>query len=159
MLDNILGLVKDQVLPAITNNTEIPADKKDAVVETTTSSILDGLKDQLIPDNLTEVMGLFGGNSPASNFGSNAMVQGVQSTVVSALTSKVGINSGIANTIASTVVPAVINMFSKKVADDSDPGFNVQALIESFAGGSNAGAAGKAGGILGALGGLFGGKK
>jgi len=158
MLDNVLELVKEQVLPAIVGNNQIPEEKKDAAVETTTSSILDGLKDQIVPDNLTEVMNLFGGNNPISNFGNTAMVQGVQSTVASALTSKVGLNSTLATTIAATVVPAVIGLFSKKVADKNEPGFNVQSLIEALTkgkGGDNKGG----GGLLDMIGGLFGGNK
>ncbi|MDL2215356.1 hypothetical protein LJC00_04125 [Dysgonomonas sp. OttesenSCG-928-M03] len=158
MLDNILELVKDQVLPAITGNNEIPADKKDAAVETTTSSILEGLKDQLIPDNLTEVMNMFSGNSPVSNFGNSVMVQGVQSTVSSALTNKVGLNSALATTIASTVVPAVISLFTKKVGDKDEPGFNVESLIAAITGNKGGGSQ-SGGGILDMLGGLFGGNK
>lgn len=154
MLDNILGLVKDQVLPVINGNADIPEDKKEAVVETTTSTIFDSLKDQLIPDNLTEVMNLFGGgNSGASSFGSNVMVQGIQSAVSSALTQKIGLNSGIANTIATTVVPLVMNLFSDKVNDSNEPGFNVQSLIEAISGGSGNN---KGGGLMGMLGSLFG---
>ncbi len=158
MLDNILELVKDQVLPAIAGNNEIPAEKKDAAVETTTSSILEGLKDQLIPDNLTEVMNMFGGNSPVSNFGNSAMIQGVQSTVSSALTNKVGLNSTLATTIAATVVPAVISLFTKKVGDDNEPGFNIESLIAAITGGKG-GNSQSGGGILDMLGGLFGGNK
>lgn len=150
MVEGIISLIKDQVLPVITGNADIPDDKKDAVVETTTSSIFDSLKDQLIPDNLTEVMNLFGGGSSS---GTSGLVGGIQSTVVSALVQKVGLSSGIANTIASAVVPTVINLFSNKVNDDNEPGFNVESLIGMFTGGSSNK---KSGGLLGMLGGLFG---
>jgi hypothetical protein len=158
MLDNILDLVKGQVLPAITGNANIPENQKNAVVETTASSLLEGLKDQLIPDNLNEVVNMFSGNSPLSHFGNAAMVQGIQSTVTSALTSKLGLNSGIASTIAGVVVPAVMKMFTNKVADENEPGFNVQSLIEALTGGKSNGKS-SGGGLLDMIGGLFGGKK
>ncbi|MEN9918559.1 MAG: hypothetical protein RL662_995 [Bacteroidota bacterium] len=154
MIEQLLELVKDQVVPAITGNASIPDDKKEAAVETTTSTIFDSLKDQLIPDNLTEVMNMFSGNSAAASFGGNAMVQTVQTAVVSALTSKVGLDAGLANTIATTAVPMVMNMFTNKIKDDNEPGFNIQSLIETFT--SAKGGAG--GGLLGMLGGLFGSK-
>jgi len=153
MLENILELVKDQVLPAI-NKADIPEEKKQQAVDTTASTILDGLKDQLIPDNLSELMNLFGKGSGSSSFGSNVMVQTIQSSVVSALTQKVGLNSGIANTIAGVVVPAVVNMLSSKVEDSNEPGFNLESLVKSLTG-SDSGNDGK-GGLAGMLGSLFG---
>lgn len=154
MLDNILKIVTEQVVPAITNNADIPDNQKENAVQATTSGILEGLKDHFIPDNLSDVANLFGGGA-ASSFGGSSMIQGIQSTVASALTQKVGLNGAVATTIASTVVPAVIGMFSNKVNDQNDSGFNVESLIKAFTGGGgNQGG----GGILGMLGGLLGGK-
>lgn len=143
MLDSIINLVKNQALGAITNNAAVPADKKDAAVETTTSTIVDGLKSQLTPSNLSNLTGLFGGNS-----GSSAITDSIQGSVVSALSEKVGLNKDIANSIASTVIPAVIGLISKKNNDANDS-FSLESLVESVTGK-------KEGGILGALGGLFG---
>lgn len=159
MLDNILNLVKDQVLPVVQNNNEIPEDKKNDVIETTASSFMDGLKDQLIPSGgITDMIGgLLGGgksndSNPLSNFGNSVMVSGIQSTVASALSSKVGLNSSLSKTIASAVVPMVFNMMKSK-SNDSNSGFDLTSLIGMLAGGSND----KKGdsGLLGKLGGLF----
>lgn len=154
MLENILSLVKDQVMPAI-NKADIPQEKQQQAVDTTASTILDGLKDQLVPSNLSEVMNLFGkgSSSSSSSFGNNVMVQTIQSSVVSALTQKVGLSSGIANTIASVAVPAVMSLLSKKVQDSNEPGFNIESLVKSLGGSDNK----DKGGLAGMLGGLFGG--
>lgn len=157
MIDNILDLVKDQVVKSISGEVEIPAEKRDQAVETTATSILDGFKSQITPGNMGEIMNLFGGGgSSASSLGNSMIAKGVESSVVSALTSKVGLNKGIATTIAGLVVPAVMSMFSKKVNDDNEPGFDVGSLIEAFTGGKGGGVASKAGGLLSMLGGLFG---
>lgn len=148
MLDNIINLVKDQVLSSISGNTDIPADKKDAAVNTTTSSIVDGLKEHFTPDNLSAITSLFGGTSTDSQ----NIISSLQSSVVSALTSKVGLGKDVANSIASTVVPAVVGLFSKKANDPNDSGFSIESLVQAFGGG-------KSGGIFDALGSLFGGKK
>lgn len=155
MLENILELVKGPVMEAVTGNNQIPADKKEAAVETTTSTIIDKLKDELIPDNLSDVVNMFSGNSKNS-FGSNVMTQSIQTAVASALTGKVGLSSSLANTIAGAAVPVVMKLFSDKVNDDNEPGFNVESLIKAFTGNkdSNTG-----GGLMGMLGGLFGGNK
>lgn len=149
MLDNIINLVKEQALGAITGNAGIPADKKDAAVEATTSSIVDGLKEHFTPDNLSAITNLFsGGASDAQGISSS-----LQGSVVSALSEKVGLSKDIANNIASAVIPAVIGLFSKKTNDPNDSGFSIESLMKAFGGG------GKSGGIFDALGSLFGGKK
>lgn len=145
MLDSIINLVKKEALGAITNNADVPADKKDAAVETTTSTIVDSLKDQLSSGNISNIVELFSGDSGSSSSFTNS----IQSSVISALTEKVGLNKGIANTIASTVIPAVMGMISKK-NNDSNDSFSIESLVKSVSGGNNGG------GILGSLGKLFG---
>ena len=148
MLDGILDLIKDQALGAVTNNTDIPDDKKEAAVETTTSTIMDGLKNNLSFDNLSSLTGLLGGENSATS--DNTMVNSLQTSVVSALSEKVGLSKEVAGSIASTVVPALLQLLSKKSGDTNDS-FSFESLLESFTGGS-----GKKGGILGVLGKLFG---
>ncbi|SBW05713.1 DUF937 domain-containing protein [uncultured Dysgonomonas sp.] len=144
MLDGIIDLVKDQALGAITNNAGVPADKKEAAVETTTSAVVNGLKDQLTPDNLSNILGMFSGGSTSSS----NLTSGLQSSVVSALSDKVGLSPAVANSIASTVIPAIMGLISKK-HNDSNDSFSLESLVESVTGKQG-------GGILGALGGLFG---
>lgn len=155
MIENILNLVRNEVIPAV-DKADIPQEKKQQVVDTTTSTILGGLKDQLIPGNVSEVMSLFGKGSSASSassFGSNIMTKTIQSSVASALTQKVGLSSGIAASVAAAVVPAVMSLLNNKVQDDKEPGFNIESLMKSL-GGSKAGD-NDTGGLAGMLGGLF----
>lgn len=146
MLDGILDLIKGQASSVITNNADIPEEKKDAAVETTTSTIVNELKNHFTPDNLSSISNLFGSN--AGGGGGSSMVSSIQNSVVSALVSKVGLNKIVATTIASTVVSAIMNFMSKKSNDPNDS-FNVKSLVESFATSDK-------GGLLGKLGGLFG---
>lgn len=147
MLDNIIGLVKDQVLNSVTGgNIDIPADKKDQIVDTTASSFMDGLKSNISMDNLSSLTSLFGSKDSTST---NSITSGIQSTVVASLCEKVGLSKELANTIASTAIPAIMGMFQSKANDPNDSSFSIESLIKSFSGG-------KGGGILGALTGLFG---
>ncbi|NDV79455.1 DUF937 domain-containing protein [Dysgonomonas sp. 511] len=147
MLDKILDLVKDQAAEAITNNSKVPAEKRQAAVETTTSTIVDSLKDQITPGNISNVLAMFGGNASSSN----ALSGTIQNSVVSALTGKVGLNKAVATTIATTVVPALFSLITKK-NDDPKDSFDLGSILGSLTGGDNGG------GILGTLGKLFGGK-
>lgn len=148
MLDGILDLIKDQALGAVTQ-AGVPADKQEAAVETTASSIVDGLKDQLSLDNISSIMSLFGGSSSSSSAvaASNPVVSSIQGTVVSSLSEKVGLSPAVANTIASTVVPALIGLLSKKSNDPGDS-FDFGSLLQSFTGGGDS-TGGFLGGILG----------
>jgi hypothetical protein len=146
MLDGILDLIKDQVIGAV-KKAGVPANKQQAAVETTTSTIMDGLKDHLSPDNISSIVSLFGGGSSAKA-ASNPMVASIQSSVVSALSEKVGLKPAIANTIASTVVPALMGLLSKKSNDPNDS-FDLGSLLKSFTGNSGGGVSGVLGDILG----------
>lgn len=143
MLDSIIDLVKSEALNVITKNDSVPADKKEAAVEATTSSIVNGLKDQLTPDNLSNIVNLVNGNS-ASN---NALSSSIQDSVVSVLSQKVGLSSGVAKSIASAVIPAILGLIAKKSNDPNDS-FSLESLAKSLTKDK--------GGILGAIGGLFG---
>jgi len=149
MLDKILDLVKNQAASAITQNPEVPAEKRQAAVETTTSTILDELKGQLTGGNLSNVLSMFGGSAGSTNNLSSS----IQNSVISALAEKVGLNKGVATTIAATVVPALIGLISKKHNDPNDS-FDIGSLVSSFTKGD-----GKSGGLMDMIGGLFGGKK
>jgi len=152
MLDKILDLVKDQAANVITNNSQVPEEKKNAAVETTTNAIADGLKDQLTSGNISNIMSLFGGGADSGN----ALSGSLQNSVVSALADKVGLNRGVATTIAATVVPALISLVAKK-HNDSNDSFDLGSILGSFTGGSDGKKSG--GGLMDMLGGLFGGGK
>lgn len=146
MLEGILDLVKEQVVPAIANNENIPADKRSAVVETTTTTVVEGLKEYFTPDNISSITSLFSGEAGGSN-----IVSGLQNSVVNALSEKLGLNKDIANSIALAVIPAIMSLFSQKANDPNDESFTIESLIGALGGKSG-------GGLLGMLGGLFGNK-
>lgn len=137
MFDKIMGLVKDQVTNSIGSIPGIPADKKAQTIETTASSLMDGLKQHAVGGGLQSLLG--GGGAPS----------GLSSGVVSALTQKVGLSPAIAQSVVAAVIPAVMSLFKKKIADPKEPGFNLESLVGGLTGGSG-------GGLMGAIGGLFG---
>ncbi|MDR1706429.1 MAG: DUF937 domain-containing protein [Prevotella sp.] len=147
MLDGILDLIKDQALGAITNNADVPDDKKSAAVETTTNAIVDGFKNNLSLDNVSSLLGLSGDDSALTN---NQTVNSIQTSVISSLSEKVGLSKEVAGSIAAAVVPALLQLLSKKSGDTNDS-FSFDSLLQSFTGSSQ-----KGGGILSTLGKLFG---
>lgn len=147
MLENIINLVKDQTLEVISNNNvQIPADKHGEVIDTTASAIMDGFMNNINAGDLSSLLGLFGGGS--SSGGSNPLMNGIQSTVVSALSEKVGLDRNVANSIATLVIPTVMGLLSQK-NDDPNDSFNLESMVGALTGGKGAG------GLLGTLGKLF----
>ncbi len=149
MFEKIMGMVKEQVMHSIDNVPGIPEEKKEQTIETTASSLVDGLKNHAAGGGLSGITSLLGIGKSASTSASGASTGGLESGVVSALTSKVGISPAVAKSVVAAVIPAVMSLFKKKIDDPDEPGFNLESLIGGLTGG-------KSGGILSALGGLFG---
>ena len=148
MLDNVLNLIKSTVSEVVSNNQAVPDDKKDQIVQTTTHALSEGLQQHLSLDNLSNLKDLF--SEGPSGAGGNAMVQSLESTVTNALTQKVGLSQSMSNNISTTIVQAVVNVFTSKINDPNEKGFNLESLIGLFTGGD-----GNNGGILGKIGKLF----
>ena len=133
MLDEVVNLVKKEVSDLIINNPEVPEEKKEDAVKTTTSTLLNGLKDNITSGNMSEVMNLFG-SSNVENSSNNNVANNIQTSVVSSLIQKVGLSPAIANGIATAIIPTVMGLLSNKINDNSQPGFNLNSIINAFSG-------------------------
>ncbi len=156
-MDNIISMVKDKVASVIGSDTDIPQDKKEETVKTATTSIIDGLKSSIKPDNISSFTSLLGmGGSGTQDTGQvkdNEITRGVESNVVSSLTSKVGLNQGSATMIAALLVPAVIALFAHKAKNSNGSGFDVGSLVKAFTGNGNSSSGGN---IMEKVGSFFG---
>ncbi|MFT3994626.1 MAG: hypothetical protein QM660_09990 [Dysgonomonas sp.] len=139
MLNNILSIVKEVAQNAVANNTDIPGDKKNEVVETTAGAITTGLT-----SNLSNLSDLF------SSSGGGNIVDTIQKTVVTTLSEKLGLDASIANGIATSVVPAVVSALSGKINDSKEEGFNLESIVGALSGSKD-----KEGGILSSLVSMF----
>lgn len=160
MMEEIMNLIKGQVEKTVASDMEIPKEKKKVTVETTTNSLIDGLKQYATPDNMSALTSLFGGGK-LEDTDAVSMSKGLESNMVSALTSKAGLSTDSAQKLAMIVIPAVISLFGKKISDKNAPGFNIGSLIDTFTGtgkGKNKNS-NPLGNLMGMLGGLFGGNK
>lgn len=147
-----MGLIKSQAMDTVNTIPGVPEDKKQQTVETTANSLLDGLKQYAATDNLSQLSSLFGqGNQEAAAGTAGNLTGGLESRIVSSLTSQVGLDSSVATRIASSVIPAVIGLFKKNV-QGSDTGSGLTSLLSSLTGKS----AGSSGGVMDMLGGMFG---
>ncbi|MCD7978733.1 MAG: hypothetical protein LUG51_16935 [Tannerellaceae bacterium] len=146
MLENVLNLIKSHAMDAINNNPEIPEDKKQQTVETTTQAVTDGLKQNLSMSNLGNLKNMLSGGTATAT--SNPIVDSIKNTVVNALVQKVGLSQGIASTLSSTVVSSIFNAFASKAGQaNGGQGLDLGSIMSQF--GSNGDSKE---GILGTLG-------
>lgn len=157
MLDDVLKLVQGPVADAIKKSKEVPADKKDLAISSTTNAIAETLQKQITPDNISQLTSLFTGGSKAAS-SSNFLVNSITSTIVNVLSQKIGISKTAATAIASAIIPTLINTLTSKVSGGSKSGgIDLGGLIGMFTGGSSSSSSkgSAAGDILGTLGKLF----
>ena len=171
MFDNLLELVKGNAGDAIVNNSAVPNEQNDAVINHASGSIMDSLKSQLAGGNLADILSTLGGKSGMAN---NPVVSNMISSVTSSLMVKFGLSNEAASSVSSGLVPNVMTQLVSKTNDPTDSSFDLDGILNSLTGGKTQGMdltsmlsgggnikdlAGKfsgTGGIGGMLGNLFG---
>lgn len=129
MLNNLLALIKETTAGMVSENKEIPKDKKEQVIETTTQAFTDGLKQNISLDNLSNLTGLFKkGVDPVSN----PLTANIQNSVAEALVNRANLSQGVAGTLASSVVPLIISVVSNRLNDPNGKGFELKSLLNDI---------------------------
>lgn len=129
MLENLNQLVRENVQDTVVNNSEVPNEQNEEVIQAASGSIFDSLKDQLASGNV-------GGLAEIFNSG-NAEGSAVTQQAAGNFTDKLaglGINAETAKKLAATVI---IGKLTQKTADPNDSSFNIKDVLGSLAGGSD----------------------
>lgn len=132
MLENLNELVRENVQDSVVNNSEIPNEQNEQVIQAASGSIFDTLKDQISSGNV-------GGLAEIFNSG-NAEGSAVTQQAAGSFTDKLaglGINAETAKKLAATVIPVIIGKLTQKTADPNDSSFNIKDVLGSLAGGSD----------------------
>lgn len=149
MSKEILDLITQSVLGVISGNDSIPEDKKAEAASVTSNAFLEGLKNNVSLDNISNITSLFSGEGDTSGGG---ILDSIKSYIGSALTDKLGLSSEVSTSIASTVLPIITKLFSGGDGG-SGGGIDIGSLLGAFTGGEDSQASG---GILGSIKKLFG---
>lgn len=132
MLENLNELVRENVQETVVNNSDVPNEHNEAVIQAASGSIFDTLKDQLSSGNIGSVADIFnGGNAEGS-----AVAQQASGSFIDKL-SGLGINAETAKGIAASVIPVIIGKLTQKTADPNDSSFNIKDVLGSLAGGAD----------------------
>lgn len=128
MLENLENLVRENAQGAIVNNSAIPNEKNEAVIQAASSSIVDVLKQKVASGDISGLISSFkqeGANSGTANEVSNAFTGKLQD---------LGINMDTAKSLASSFIPAILAQFTKKTNDPNDKSFDFQDIVSSISG-------------------------
>jgi Bacterial protein of unknown function (DUF937) len=153
MLEQLMGLIKDNSQEAIVNNPAIPNEHNESAMQTILASVVGGLANQGQAGNSSGIWGLLSGKS--GNLGSNPIVSGIATQAIGGLMEKFGINKTAAGGIVSAILPSVIGQLVSKTNDPNDGSFDLSSLMGAVMGGGQQQGAG--GGVMDMIGGLMGG--
>ncbi len=144
MLENLFNLVQEQSAEAVINNPAVPNDQNSAVIASATHSVADGLQSALAGGGLQNVLSLFGGNSNAggSSLLNNPIVSSIIGNFTQKLVSNHGVDSNQASGIAGSLIPGVLSNLIGRTNNPNDSSFDINSIIGSLTGGSQAQAGG-----------------
>lgn len=145
MLDQILGMVKDQIGGQITEKFNLNDNQAGEAVEIGGSSIKDVLMKQISSGNPDSIRGLLKGNDTA---GLSGIIGG---DFAGKLVSKLGVSGGVADSIKDFILPQLIKAVSSKLGGN----FDVSSITSLLGGGMTSGIMDAAKDKLGGLGKLF----
>ncbi|WP_316804642.1 DUF937 domain-containing protein [Pedobacter nototheniae] len=132
MLENLNELVRENAQDAVVNNSAIPNEHNEAVIQAASSSIFDTLKDKLTSGDIGSLTDIF----KSENAEGSAVATQASGTFVDKL-SALGISGDTAKSIAASIIPVIISKFTQKTNDPNDSSFNIQDVIGKLAGGAD----------------------
>lgn len=145
MFDQLTDLVKQFGTDAVVNNTQIPNEQNEAVINEASSSIFSGLKNMAANGNISDLAGLFQGNNATDT--SNPAVKNLTGELTQNLENKFGLSADTSASVAGGLIPKVLGSLVGKAKDPNDSSFQISDIISAISGGdSNAG-----GGIMDAI--------
>lgn len=127
---NFKNFVKECLSSPVFENTNIPEDKKNQVIEVSTNCIISLLKKNFVLDNFSMMKDLLSmGYIPMDN----AIVHDLKKTVELSLSKTVELKNEISNKIAPLLVSNLLVILSKKVCDPKDTDYELSALMGEMA--------------------------
>lgn len=151
MLDSILNSAKGELLNQLGSKFNLNPDQAGKTVDVAKKSVTDGLLKEVTSGNVSGLVNLFNGKSPAAG---NPIVNGIAQQMVTSLVQKVGLNQQMAGTVSNFIVPFIVSKIS---GSKQSGGFGADDITSMLGGGVGDKVKSALGGdVGGALGKLFG---
>jgi len=148
MFDNLLQLVKEHSGNLLGNDSSIPEEHKEGIMQTATAGIMDHLKGLMSGGGIDKLKEMFTGGDIANH----PEVSNMTENVASDIAGKYGISQEQAKDVVSKVVPNVMTNLAAKTNDPNDHSFNLQEMLGSLTSHASEGL----GGIMNKVGAMFG---
>jgi uncharacterized protein YidB (DUF937 family) len=132
MLDQLINLVKEHAGSAIIDNTDVPNEKNDAVINTTATGIMDHFKNLAGSGGLNNITSLL---QQGSN-GNGSEVANMSNNIAGNIAKQFGLDPSKAQGIVQQLIPSVINSLSNKTNDPNDNSFTMDGILGSLTGGA-----------------------
>lgn len=133
MLDQLSQLVQQYGQQSVVENSAVPNEQNQAVMNEAQSSIFGGLQDILANGGLQQVIGMFqGSNAQNAN---NPVVNQISGNFVDNIMQKFGIDNQTARSIAASLIPAVLGSLFNKAKDPNDSSIQAGDIFGSLTGG------------------------
>jgi uncharacterized protein YidB (DUF937 family) len=132
MIDQLKKLVENYAGDAVIRNSDVPDEKNAEAIDAISSGIEEGLHNEVRQGNYQGFFSMFeqGGKSLSGN----PAVSGIMNSVVSNLSSRLGLSPQVAQSIATNLIPMVMNGLVNKTNDPSDNDFDLKDMLRSFSG-------------------------
>ena len=141
MFEQLTQLVQQYGGNAVVNNSAVPNEQNEAVINETSTSIFEGLKKIATEGGGEQLAGLFSGKSSIDS--SNPVVQQITQQLSGSLGQKFGLSSDASSGVAASMIPQILSSLVNKAKDPNDNSFQISDIIGSLTGNS-----GQASGIM-----------
>ncbi|SHG95708.1 hypothetical protein [Flavobacterium johnsoniae] len=134
MFEQLTQLVQQYGGNAVVNNSAVPNEHNEAVINETSNSIFESLKKIASEGGGEQLAGLFHGNSPIDS--SNPVVKQITQQLSGSLGEKFGLSSTASSGVASSLIPQILGSLVNKAKDPNDSSFQISDIINSISGNS-----------------------
>jgi|TARA_R110002124_G_scaffold182509_2_gene349912 hypothetical protein len=143
MIEQLLGLIKENSQHAVVQNPQIPNQQNEEVMQTLLSSITGGIQDQAQSGNIQGILGLLSGKdtkSATNGIMDNPIVGSIANNAIGAIMKKFGLDSSVASGIVASVLPGVLSSLISKVSNPNDSSIDFNGVLGSLLGKNQTGA-------------------
>lgn len=144
MLDSIINLAKEHLVPKLSENTELSPEQANESVKIGSESVFDTLKNELLSGNFSGIQNLISGDIT-----NNPIVDNIASNFITGLVEKLGVPESTAKSVAQMSLPYILNIFKGKAGEIKDNPAKIAEILNT--GNSDGGMLGQVGNILGGL--------
>jgi hypothetical protein len=145
MLEQLMQLIQQHGQQSVVENSAVPNEHNDAVMQEAQSSITTGLQQLAANGNISQLTQMMQGDQVHPD---NPAVQQISGNFIQNITQKFGINSQAASTIAASLIPNVLSKIFNRGNTGGTGGFDIGGLLQSITGGNNATGGVNSGGFM-----------